>query len=146
MLPKTQEANTFLHKVLHKAFVESFGLSHQFFFLEFRDEAGEDHLLNIDTEVTSNYEWDESWGLTEEERVLVLFNKVNLKYLTYIACDDETNLVLRFENGIVVRLNGSTAHGYPEPWTLGNSPSQRPGGYTLRAFSGDTYSISQYSA
>ena len=144
MLPETQAANTLLQTVLSKAWVESFGLSHQFFFLEFRDDAGEDHQLNIDTEVTSNYCWDERSTLSEEERVLLLFNKVNLKRVVHVACDDEANLVLRFENDIELRLAGLPAQELAEPWTLGNTPSQKPGGYTLTAFTNGAYDIWHY--
>jgi hypothetical protein len=92
MHPDTTAANLLLQRALCRSTVESFGLSHQIHFLEFRD--------------------DEALGLTADERRLLVFNRVNLRNVTRVACDDEVNLFLDFDNGAQLRFAGTLVEGY----------------------------------
>lgn len=146
MHPDTTAANLLLQRALGRSAVESFGLSHQIHFLEFRDDQPEDHLLSIDTDMTSNIGFDEALGLTADERRLLVFNRVNLRSVTRVACDDEANLFLDFDNGVHLRFAGTSADGY-EPWQLGSRmPLDEPGGYLLIAQCGGGYAIWDGSA
>ncbi|MBH8567314.1 hypothetical protein KB206_00345 [Microvirga sp. STS02] len=137
----TTVANLLLQRALGRSAVESFGLSHQTPFLEFRDDEPADHMLSIDTDMTSNVSFDESLSLTADERRLLIFNRVNLRSVTRVACDDDGNLFLDFDNGVQLRFAGTSAEGY-EPWQLGNGmPLHEPGGYLLIAQSGGGYAI-----
>lgn len=141
MHPATTAANLLLQRALGHSAVESFGLSHQIHFLEFRDDEPSDHTLSIDTDMTSNVGFDEGFGLTADERLLLVFNRVNLRYVTRVACDDEANLFLDFDNGVQLRFAGTSADGY-EPWQLGSqTPLNEPGGYLLIAQCGGGYAI-----
>lgn len=137
----TVAANTLLKKALLGAAVESYGLSHQILILEFRDSSAEDHLLSIETQVTSNTLVGEGLPLSEEEGALLLFHKVNLRTVTHVQCDDQANLVIEFDNNVQLRFSGNPSDGFPEPWTLGNQNSLSEGGYSIRAFSGGHYDI-----
>ena len=141
MHPDTTAANLLLQRALGRSAVESFGLSHQTHFLEFRDDETDDHMLSIDTDMTANVGFDEAFGLTADERLLLVFNRVNLRTVTRVACDDEANLFLNFDNGVHLRFAGTSEDGY-EPWQLGNGrPLDEPGGYLLIAQSGGGYAI-----
>jgi len=53
MHPDTTAANLLLQRVLGRSAVESFGLSHQIHFLEFRDDVPEDHVgVALEPDVT----------------------------------------------------------------------------------------------
>lgn len=146
MHPDTTAANLLLQRALGRSAVESFGLSHQIHFLEFRDDGPADHMLSIDTDMTSNIGFDEALGLTAEERLLLVFNRINLRNVTRVTCDDEANLFLDFDNGVQLRFAGTSVDGY-EPWQLGSrTPLEEPGGYLLIAQCGGGYAIWNGSA
>ena len=141
MHPDTDAANLLLQRALGRSAVESFGLSHQIHFLEFRDTGPDDHLLSVDTEMTTNVGFNEAFGLTADERLLLVFNRVNLRGVTRVACDDEANLFIDFDNGVHLRFAGTSVDGY-EPWQLGSrTPLDEPGGYLLIAQCGGGYAI-----
>lgn len=146
MHPDTATANTLLQQALGSAAVESFGLSHQILFLEFRDDGPEDHVLSIDTEVESNIVFEDILGLTKEEKTLLLFNRVNLRFVTRIACDDDANLVIEFDNGVHLRFTGSPKEETAEPWQLGSRADFETGGYLLIATYAGGYAIWDYTA
>jgi len=141
MQPITIAANTLLREVLLNAAVESYGLSHQILTLEFRDSSAEDHVLSIETQVTSNVSVGEGLTLSEEEEALLLFHKVNLHTITQVQCDDQANLVIEFDNQIQLRFSGSPTDNFAEPWTLGSRVALAEGGYSIIAFSGGGYAI-----
>ncbi len=141
MDPVTNAANNLLQQALIGAAVESFGLSHQFPFIEFRDNGPEDHVLSIDTEVTSNVTFNETIGLTQQEQMLLLFNRVNLRYVTQVACDEQANLVLTFDNDVQLRFAGSPQEYVAEPWQIASKASSDEGGYLLIAFHAGGYAI-----
>jgi hypothetical protein len=116
MKPATTAANALLQQALVGAAVESFGFSHQIPVLEFRDDGHADHLLSIATEMTSNVRFDPALGLTEEEQMLLVFSRVNLRYATRVACDDHANLLLEFDNGVHLRFAGAPQEATSEPW------------------------------
>jgi hypothetical protein len=142
MHPDTTAANVLLQQALGKAAVESFGLWHQVPFLEFRDNGPDDHWLSIETEMTSNVLFDESLGLSEEEKMLLVFHRVNLRYVTYVACDDQANLFIEFDNGVHLRFAGSPHEPTSEPWQLASrTPLEESGGYMVIATYGGGYAI-----
>jgi hypothetical protein len=63
--------------------------------------------LSIQTDVTSNIVFEQVLGLTEAEKLLLLSNWVNLCSVTRIACDEQANLVIAFDNGVQLRFAGS---------------------------------------
>lgn len=146
MHPDPTAANLLLQRALGRSAVESFGLSHQIHFLEFRDDEANDHMLSIDTNMTSNVDLGEALGLTADERLLLVFNRINLRYVTRATCDGEANLFLEFDNGVYLRFAGTSVDGY-EPWQLGSrTPLNEPGGYLLIAQCGGAYAIWDGSA
>jgi hypothetical protein len=147
MHPDTAAANRYLQQALGKAAVESFGLSHQVLFLEFRDDSPADHWLSIETEMTSNVAFDPALGLSPEEQMLLLFHRVNLRLVIRVACDDEANLLLEFDNGVHLRFAGSPREETAEPWQLASrAPLEEPGSYLLIAMFGGGYAIWDGSA
>jgi hypothetical protein len=146
MHPDTATANKLLQQALGGAAVESFGLSHQIPFLEFRDDGPQDHVLSIDTEVESNIVFEDILGLTKEEKMLLLFNRVNLRFVTRIACDDDANLVIGFDNGMQLRFTGSPKEETVEPWQLSSRADFETGGYLLIATYAGGYAIWDYTA
>ncbi|WP_135436828.1 hypothetical protein [Hymenobacter fodinae] len=145
MHPDTATANKLLQQALASAAVESFGLAHQMPFLEFRDGGSEDHTLSIDTEVESNIVFEEALGLTQEEKLLLLFNRVNLRLVTHIECDDLANLVIDFDNGVQLRFAGSPKEETSEPWQLGSKANFETGGYLLIATYAGGYAMWDYT-
>jgi hypothetical protein len=146
MHPDTATANKLLQQALGSATVESFGLSHQIPFLEFRADGPEDHVLSIDTEVESNIVFADMLGLTQEEKMLLLFNRVNLRFVTHIACDDHANLVVGFDNGVQLRFTGSPKEETTEPWQLGSRADFETGGYLLIATYAGGYAMWDYTS
>ena len=142
MNPATAAANALIQKALLGAAVESFGLSHQFPILEFRDDGPEDHLLSFDTEMTSNVVFDEAHGLAEDEKMLLVFYRVNLRLVTRVACDDHANLFLEFDNGVHLRFAGTPKEVTSEPWQVASqTPLEEPGGYLVIATYDGGYAI-----
>ena len=133
-------ANTVLQRALRNATVESFGLAHQIPYLEFRDNQTEDHVLSIQTDVTSNIVFEKALGLTDEEKLLLLFNRVNLCSVTCIECDEHANLVIVFDNGVQLRFAGNPDGGY-EPWQVGSRTDLEMGGYLVVATHAGGYAI-----
>jgi hypothetical protein len=146
MHPDTATANKLLQQALGSAAVESFGFSHQIPFLEFRDDGPEDHVLSIDTEVESNIVFEDVLRLTKQEKMLLLFSRVNLRFVTHIACDDHANLVIEFDNGVQLRFAGSPTEETAEPWQLGSRADFETGGYLLIATYAGGYAIWDYTA
>ena len=96
--------------------------------------------------MTSNVGFDEALGLTADERLLLVFTRVNLRYVTRVTCDDEANLFFDFDNGVHLRFAGTSVDGY-EPWQLGSrTPLDESGGYLLTAQCGGGYAIWDGSA
>lgn len=141
----TTLANELLQRALRNAAVESFGLVHQIPYLEFRDDQTEDHVLSIQTDVTSNIVFEGKLGLTEEEKLLLLFNRVNLRSVTRIECDEHANLVIAFDNGVQLRFAGSPEEGY-EPWQVGSKTDLEMGGYLVIATHAGGYAIWDYTS
>jgi hypothetical protein len=147
MHPNTAAANRCLQQALGQAAVESFGLSHQVHFLEFRDAGTADHYLSIDTDLTANVAFDPALGLSPEEQMLLVFHRVNLCRATRVACDDEANLFLEFDNGVHLRFAGRPREETAEPWQLASrAPLEEPGGYLLVAQFGGGYAMWDSSA
>lgn len=136
----TSSANALLRRALEGAAVESFGLAHQIPYLEFRDDESADHVLSIQTTVTSNIEFAETLGLTADEQLLLLFNRVNLRQVTRVDCDEHANLLLVFDNGVQLWLAGNPAEEY-EPWQLGSRTDLETGGYLVIATHSGGYAI-----
>ncbi|GAB3831192.1 DUF6188 family protein [Hymenobacter jeollabukensis] len=135
----TVAANALIRAAIGNAAVESYGLSHQILILEFRDDKPADHLLSLgEIKVSSNVVVDEGLILNEEERVLLLFSKVNLRSVTEVHCDDEANLTISFDNGVQLHFSGRSHDGY-EPWQLGRALDE--GGYLVIAQDGGGYAI-----
>ena len=122
--------------------MERFGLWHQVPFLEFRDDGPNDHWLSIDIEMTSNVVFDEALSLSKEEKMLLVFNRVNLRYISRVACDDHANLFLEFDNGVHLRFAGTLQEAISEPWQVASrTPLEESGGYVAIAMSGGGYAI-----
>jgi hypothetical protein len=145
MSPATQFVNDILIRNLLGASVESFGLTHQFLTLTFRDNRvnPDDHILSIDTEILSNCEEFDNLPIDDTGRALLLFNSVNLKSITAIQCSDEATLEIQFENGIVLTFNGHPIdESAVEPWTIGNnSMISDPSYYSIIAMNDGAYVV-----
>ncbi|MBU6122592.1 hypothetical protein [Hymenobacter siberiensis] len=142
MKPDTSAANALLQQALMGAAVESFGLYHQIPMLEFRNDRTQDHRLYIDTEMSSNVGFDPALALTEDEKMLVIFNRINLRYVTRVACDDHANLLLEFDNGMHLRFTGTPQEATSEPWQVASRTSlNEPGGYMVIATYDGGYAI-----
>ena len=141
----TEYVNAILLKYLLGACVESFGLSHQILTLTFRDgHTYDDHLLSIDTELTSNCQAFDSLGLDENGRALLLFNSVNLQPIISISCDDASTLKIVFTNGTELIFSGSpTDETVIEPWQMGTGLAD--GGYSIVAMHGGGYAVFETS-
>lgn len=137
----TKEANKLIKKKIGNAAVESFGISHQVMFLEFRDDFREDHILSIETDMESNFEFDAKSDLTEIDKALILFNRVNLCNVVNINCDDRANLVVEFDNGIRLHFSGSPRDKFSEPWQLASRESLDAGGYMIISTNSGGYAI-----
>jgi len=83
-------------------------------------------------------------GLTEEEKLLLLFNRVNLRSVTHIECDEHANLVLLFDNGVHLRFAGNPADE-SEPWQIGSRADFETGGYLVVATHAGGYAIWDYT-
>jgi hypothetical protein len=142
MRPNTKYVNAILAKNLRGACVESFGLTHQFLTLTFRDDKAEDHTLSIDTEITSNCQDFDELHLDEVAKALLLFNKVNLKSISAISCNDESALEIRFDTGITLLFSGApTDTSSIEPWTIGNGSLESAESYSIIAMHNGGYVV-----
>jgi hypothetical protein len=141
----TQSVNDILIRNLLGASVESFGLTHQFLTLTFRDNRAnpDDHTLSIDTEIFSNCQDFDNLPIDDIGRGLLLFNNVNLKTITAIQCNDEATLEIQFENGIVITFNGHPIDELAvEPWTIGNNCMiSDPSYYSIIAMNDGAYAV-----
>ncbi|HEX8659681.1 MAG TPA: hypothetical protein VF690_19215 [Hymenobacter sp.] len=147
MKSDTSAVNALLQKALLGAAVESFGLSHQIPYLEFRDSGPDDYTLLLETDLISNVSFDPALGLTADEKLLPVFNQVNLRYVTRVACDDHANLFLEFDNGVHLRFAGTPQEATSEPWQVANrTPLEEPGGYMVIAMYDGGYAIWDGSA
>lgn len=80
----------------------------------------------------------------EEEKLLLLFHRVNLRSVTRVACDEYANLTLAFDNGVQLQLAGNPAEE-AEPWQVGSRTSFETGGYLLIATHAGGYAIWDYT-
>ena len=143
MRQNTALANSILKRNLLGAVVESFGLSHQFLYIEFRDDTPKDHTLSIDTDLLPAPLDFDSTGLSDEEQVLILFSRINLQRVIEIQCNDAGTLAIDFENGRTLVFSGTPADKTcVEPWQIGkgNSAEGRHH-YNVIANYGGGYSI-----
>jgi hypothetical protein len=124
MRPDTEAANRYLHDSLLGACVESFGLTHQFLTITFRDHNPNpnDHILWIDCSILANTTIFDTLPLDETARALLLFNHVNLQEIITIQCTDTQDLIVGFANGVQLTLDGSATDEYGEPWSCNLSP------------------------
>ena len=143
MNSNTKAADAILKRELLGAAAESFGLSHQFLYIAFRDDAPEDHRLSIDTEIASNNLDFDCSGLSEDERALILFSRVNLKRIVGIQCTDTGTLTIDFENGRNLIFSGSPAgKTCAEPWQIGKgNPAESQDHYLVIANHSGGYAI-----
>ncbi len=119
MNPNTEIVNNYLRNGLLGACVESFGLTHQFLTITFRDGHSNpnDHTLWIDTKILANTNIFDALALDKTARALLLFNHVNLQEVVGIQCTDTGDLTIRFANGVQFTLDASAADEYGEPWS-----------------------------
>lgn len=141
MTTATQEANKLIKELISNAAVESFGLSHQVLFLEFRDNFHGDSILSIETDIKSNQKFDEKLNLTEDEKILLLFNRINLCNVVDVQCDDEANLTVAFDNGVQLHFSGRPLDKSSEPWQLASHDSVDMGGRMVIATYAGGYAI-----
>jgi hypothetical protein len=142
MHPDTKHANSLLAKNLLGSCVESFGLTHQFLTITFRDDKAEDHILSIDTEITSNCQDFDRLQLDETAKALLLFNNVNLRSISAISCNDESTLEIRFDTGTTLIFSGAPADiSAAEPWTIGNGSLEFTESYSIIAMHSGGYAI-----
>ena len=135
MNSNTEAADALLKRELLGAVVESFGLSHQFLYIEFRDDTPEDHTLSVDTEIFSNNLDFDSSGLSDDEQALILFSRVNLQRVTGIQCSDTGGLTIDFDNGRSLIFSGTpTDKTCVEPWQIGKgNPAESQDHYLVIA-------------
>jgi hypothetical protein len=115
-----QEANKFVRAILLGTVVESFGVSNQNHFIEFRNDFDEDILLNIDTEIQLYPEF-KIQGITLDEYKLLVFNRLNLQKIKDVGCSSNADLNISFENGYELRILGKPLdETTDEPWQLSN--------------------------
>jgi hypothetical protein len=124
MNPDTEAANQYLRDSLLGSCVESFGLTHQFLTITFRDSDPNpnDHILWIDAAILANVTIYDALALNATARALLLFNHVNLQEVIAIQCTDTQDLIIKFANNVQLTLDGSTADEYGEPWSCNLSP------------------------
>ena len=143
MNSNTRAANAILNRELLGTAVESFGLSHQFLYIEFRDDTPEDHTLSMDTEVVSDKLDLDCSGLSEDERALILFSRVNSQRIVRIQCNDAGTLTIDFANGRNLIFSGvPTDKTCAEPWQIGKgNPAETQDHYLVIANHGGDYAI-----
>ena len=143
MNSNTKAVNAILNRELLGAVVESFGLSHQFLYIEFRDDTPEDHTLSIDTEISSNNLDFDCSDLSENELALILFSRINLQKTVKIQCNDAGTLTIDFANGRNLIFSGiPTDKTCAEPWQIGKgNPSETQDHYLVIANHGGGYAI-----
>ncbi|QIL77147.1 hypothetical protein [Hymenobacter sp. HDW8] len=131
-------ANRIVNALLLNSSVESFGISHQVPFIEFRNDRAGDVQLYFDSDI--KFSSEREVDLSEEERLLVGMNSINLKLITATYCNEFADLQVFFEDGSWFKINGASKDEY-EPWQLSNGTSVNDGGTLLIAQSGGGYAI-----
>ena len=75
---------------------------------------------------------------------MLLFNRVNLRSVTRIECDEHANLLIAFDNGVQLRFDGSPEEE-SEPWQVGSRADFETGGYLVIATCAGGYAIWDYT-
>ncbi|OUJ73065.1 hypothetical protein [Hymenobacter crusticola] len=109
----TEAANRVARTLLIGTSVESFGVSHQIPFIEFRNSQGEDIYLSIQANMLFHPRPQEH--LSVEEQMLLGMNSVNLKKVIDAFCLESSDLEVHFEDGSWFQVSGTSDDGY-EPW------------------------------
>ncbi|UOQ55028.1 hypothetical protein [Hymenobacter cellulosivorans] len=134
----TAAANRIIQNLLLNTNVESFGILHQMPFIEFRNEHGSDMHLTFDSKVlfSPTYQGE----VSDEDRMLIGMNSLNLKKVTKAQCNDAADLEIYFEGGAWLKISGSSKDRY-EPWQLSNDIPVAEGGSSVIALDGGGYAI-----
>jgi hypothetical protein len=137
----TKEANKIVQSLLINSSVESFGLLHQMYFMEFRNSFGEDIHLSIDSEIVllPNLNID---NITENEYKLLCFNKLNLLKVTDINCTASSDLEIYFDSYLLKIIGVPSDKSISEPWQISNKKEIGNGhGILVIALAGNGYAI-----
>ncbi|WP_400190737.1 hypothetical protein [Hymenobacter sp. B81] len=132
-------ANALCQSILLNSYVESYGVSHQVPFIEFRQDGKPDAWLSIDTRLSLG-PYENPQGMTTDELVLLYMHQINLQRVTAVGCSAQADLQLQFENGLMLTLHGDAADTV-EPWQLSSGLPTNEGGRLIIALSGGGYAI-----
>lgn len=135
-----QQYLNLIKKYLINSCIESFGLLHQIFFLEFRHNDLGDISFHLETNVKILPEIEIKNILSKEQYILLCFNAVNLKKVIDIKLDNFNNLSICFEDDYVLIFEGQNDEVH-EIWTFKNSENNPKSDKYLSiiAFSGGGY-------
>jgi hypothetical protein len=117
----TSEARQILEEFILHACTESFGISHQVSFIEFRN-GGRDVTLSIESPIGLIPDNDlKTLNLPKAEYELLCFQKVNLQQVVKIELKDNNDLLLHFANGRALFVEGAPVdRSVVEPWQFSN--------------------------
>jgi hypothetical protein len=136
-----EEANNILKLMLTNTCVESFGLLHQLYFIEFRNEKGEDILLTMDSEVNIFPNLTIK-GLDEDEYKLLCLKRLNLLKVIEVNCNFNSDLEFCFEGNLTFKILGSPEDkSITEPWQVTDKKVLEEGGRLIIALNGNGYAI-----
>jgi hypothetical protein len=118
----TSEARQILEEFVLNSCTESFGISHQVPFIEFRKDNVGDVTLSFEAPICIIPDNDlKALNLPKEEYELLCFQKVNLQRVVKIELQDNNDLLLHFANGRVLLVEGAPAdRSVVEPWQFSN--------------------------
>lgn len=131
-------ANSILKKLLIGSYIESYGVSHQVYFIDFRNDSSESKLeFETDLQISPALV---AKNLTKSEQTLISMDKANLRQVTSVECNNLANLIIQFDGGISLSLVGDpNGQNTVEPWQI-TSENYEPkillialkgGGYTI---------------
>lgn len=135
-------ATALCQSLLLNAFVESYGIWHQFPFIEFRhDEREEDAWLSIDTRLTLS-PYQDPPSLTADQLLLLYLHQINLQRVVAVQCTAAADLCLHFANGLILTIHGDPQdEQIAEPWTLNCGTAAQKNRKSIMAFSNGSFDI-----
>lgn len=111
-------ANAIGQKLLTGSYIESYGVRHQLYFVDFKNDSFESRLI-FDTDLKISPVLDNN-KFTSSEQILIAMDRTNLHQVLSAECTDLSTLIIRFDGGISVSLAGDPIDQIQR--SLGKSP------------------------
>ena len=134
-----QNLNRIISELIVDGYIESFGIWHQVFFIDF-DFNGEANRLSFNCFTRINQK-DKQLDMTEAEHTLLCLYKIKSLRALEANCNDRGELHIKFDDNIHFQLIPNPLDEFDEPWQLTDGVPHEQGGRTIIASSHGGYAV-----